>query len=109
MNHLDWDYAPAPESAAIGRLQDRYQLYVGGRFVDGRGDDVKSINPATMVVLRPYRSARCPRKNPAIAMPPIVAYWNVPAAVSDRWNVLTTSGMMMPTESVVIANIANIT
>ncbi len=45
--HLDWDYAPAPESAAIGRLRDRYQMYVGGRFVDGRGDDVKTINPAT--------------------------------------------------------------
>ena len=22
-------------------------MYVGGRFVDGRGDDVKTINPAT--------------------------------------------------------------
>ncbi len=45
--HLDWDYAPAPESAAIGRVRDRYQMYVGGRFVDGRGDDVKTVNPAT--------------------------------------------------------------
>ena len=43
--HLDWDYAPAPESAAIGRLQDRYQMFVGGRFVDGRGDDVKTHQP----------------------------------------------------------------
>ena len=47
MAHLDWEYAPAPESAAIGRLRDRYQMFVGGRFVDGRGDDVKTINPAT--------------------------------------------------------------
>ena len=45
--HLDWDYAPAPESAAIGRLRDRYQMFVGGRFVDGRGDDIKTVNPAT--------------------------------------------------------------
>ena len=44
---LDWDYAPAPESAAIGRLKDRYQIYVGGRFVDGRAGDVPTINPAT--------------------------------------------------------------
>ena len=22
-------------------------MYIGGRFVDGRGDDVKTINPAT--------------------------------------------------------------
>ncbi len=47
MAHLEWEYAPAPESAAIGRLRDRYQMFVGGRFVDGRGDDVKTINPAT--------------------------------------------------------------
>jgi aldehyde dehydrogenase (NAD+) len=45
--HLDWDYAPAPESAAIGKLRERYQMYVGGRFVDGRGDDIKTVNPAT--------------------------------------------------------------
>ena len=44
---VDWEYAPAPESAAIGRIQDRYQLYSGGRFIDGRGDDLKTLNPAT--------------------------------------------------------------
>src|SRR6476661_2099235 len=47
MGHLDWEYDPAPESAAIGRLRERYQMFVGGRFLDGRGDDVKTINPAT--------------------------------------------------------------
>jgi len=41
-------------------------------------------------------------------LPAIVAYWKVPAAVSDRPKVLMTSGMIKPTESVVIANIANI-
>ena len=44
---LDWEYAPAPESAAIGRVKDRYRMFVGGKFVDGRGGDVASINPAT--------------------------------------------------------------
>ena len=34
MAHLDWQYDPAPESAAIGRLRERYQLFVNGRFVD---------------------------------------------------------------------------
>ncbi len=57
MTHMDWDYAPAPESAAIGRLQDRYQMFVGGRFVDGRGDDVKSVNPATEEALAPVSTA----------------------------------------------------
>jgi aldehyde dehydrogenase (NAD+) len=42
-----WEYAPAPESAAIGRIKPRYQMFVGGRFVDGRGGDVPTINPAT--------------------------------------------------------------
>ncbi|MET3804930.1 aldehyde dehydrogenase (NAD+) [Nakamurella sp. UYEF19] len=43
----DWDYAPAPESAAIGRVRDRYQMFVGGSFVDGGGDDLETLNPAT--------------------------------------------------------------
>ncbi len=43
----DWEYAPAPESAAIGRVRDRYQMFVGGEFVDGRGDDLTTLNPAT--------------------------------------------------------------
>ncbi|MTD14222.1 aldehyde dehydrogenase family protein [Nakamurella sp. YIM 132087] len=44
---LDWEYAPAPESAAIGRIAERYRMFVGGKFVDGRGDDLKTVNPAT--------------------------------------------------------------
>ncbi|SDP02467.1 aldehyde dehydrogenase (NAD+) [Nakamurella panacisegetis] len=44
---VDWDYAPAPESAAIGRVKQRYQMFVGGRFVDGGGDDLETLNPAT--------------------------------------------------------------
>ncbi len=43
----DWEYAPAPESAAIGRVRDRYRMFVNGRFVDGRGDDLTTLNPAT--------------------------------------------------------------
>ncbi len=68
----------------------------------------KSVRPAMIVRRRPMLSASCPSTNAATAMPPIVAYWKLPAAVNERRNVLTTSGMMMPTESVVIANIANI-
>ena len=44
---VDWDYAPTPESAAIGRIQNRYQMFVGGQFVDGGGDDLTTENPAT--------------------------------------------------------------
>ena len=57
MTHLQWEYDPAPESAAIGRLRDRYQMFVGGRFVDGRGDDVKTVNPATEEALASVSTA----------------------------------------------------
>jgi aldehyde dehydrogenase (NAD+) len=44
---LQWEYAPAPESAATGRIRPRYQMFIGGEFVDGHGGDVNTINPAT--------------------------------------------------------------
>ena len=65
--HLEWEYAPAPESAATGRLRDRYQMYVGGRFVDGRGDDIKSINPATEEPLASVSTASTSDVDAAVA------------------------------------------
>ncbi len=44
---LEWQYDPAPESAAIGRVAPRYRMFVGGEFVDGRGEDLVTFNPAT--------------------------------------------------------------
>ena len=44
---LDLTYAPAPESAAIAAIKPRYQMFVDGAFVDGAGDDLTSLNPAT--------------------------------------------------------------
>jgi aldehyde dehydrogenase (NAD+) len=41
-----FDYAPAPESRDIARLKPSYQIFVDGKFRDGSGDAVKSINPA---------------------------------------------------------------
>ena len=57
MAHLDWAYDPAPESAAIGRLRERYQMFVGGQFLDGRGDDIKTVNPATEEALASVSTA----------------------------------------------------
>jgi aldehyde dehydrogenase (NAD+) len=54
---LDWEYAPAPESAAIGRIRERYQMFSGGRFVDGRGDDLVTLNPATEAPLASVSTA----------------------------------------------------
>ena len=41
-----FDYAPAPESREIARLKPSYQIFVGGRFRDGAGEAVKTIDPA---------------------------------------------------------------
>ena len=42
-----FDYAPAPESRDIGRLKPSYQIFVNGKFRDGGGEAVKTVNPAT--------------------------------------------------------------
>ena len=42
---MDWEYAPAPESAGIAAVKDRYLPFIDGGFVEGRGEDLVSINP----------------------------------------------------------------
>ncbi len=42
-----FDYAPAPESTAVVRLDPSYGLFIGGEFVEGRGTPFASVNPAT--------------------------------------------------------------
>ncbi|MDT8909566.1 aldehyde dehydrogenase family protein [Amycolatopsis sp. PS_44_ISF1] len=46
-----FEYAPAPESRALANLKDRYRPFIGGEFVDGSGEPLKTINPATEEVL----------------------------------------------------------
>ncbi|WP_242900603.1 aldehyde dehydrogenase family protein [Actinomadura terrae] len=46
-----FEYAPAPESAAIVDVRPSYGLFVGGEFVDGHGEPFKSVNPADETVL----------------------------------------------------------
>src|SRR5699024_9501914 len=43
---MDFEYAPAPEAPAIGRLRVRYLPSIDGEFVEGRGADMVSLNPA---------------------------------------------------------------
>jgi aldehyde dehydrogenase (NAD+) len=43
-----WDYASAPESRDIVRIQERYGLFVGGDFVEPRsGEHYATIDPAS--------------------------------------------------------------
>jgi aldehyde dehydrogenase (NAD+) len=41
-----FEYAPAPESREIARLKPSYGIFVNGEFRDGRGEAIKTINPA---------------------------------------------------------------
>ncbi|MBA8822784.1 aldehyde dehydrogenase (NAD+) [Saccharopolyspora lacisalsi] len=42
-----WDYAPAPESRDVAGLRPSYRMFVDGEFVDGSGQSLTSVNPAT--------------------------------------------------------------
>jgi aldehyde dehydrogenase (NAD+) len=47
-----WDYADAPESKDVVRLQDRYGLFIGGEFVEPKsGTYMTTIDPSTEEVL----------------------------------------------------------
>jgi aldehyde dehydrogenase (NAD+) len=51
MTDSPFEYAPAPESRDIANLQPHYRPFIGGQFVDGSGEPLKTINPATEEVL----------------------------------------------------------
>jgi aldehyde dehydrogenase (NAD+) len=47
-----WEYAPAPESTDVVRLQERYGLFVNGEFVEPKsGRFFETVDPATEDVL----------------------------------------------------------
>ncbi|HYO35894.1 MAG TPA: aldehyde dehydrogenase family protein [Geodermatophilus sp.] len=46
-----FEYAPAPESRSIVDVAPSYGLFVDGEFVDGSGEAMKTVNPATEEVL----------------------------------------------------------
>ena len=63
-----WDYAPAPESRDIVRLQSSYGLFINGEFVDPDGAaSLKTINPATEEVLADVAEASAADVDRAVA------------------------------------------
>jgi aldehyde dehydrogenase (NAD+) len=52
-----WEYAPAPESRDIANLKPSYKMFVDGKFVEGAGEPLKTINPATEEVLAEVSTA----------------------------------------------------
>ncbi|BDU11387.1 aldehyde dehydrogenase [Aurantimicrobium sp. INA4] len=51
------DYAPAPESTGILKLNEHYGLFINGEFVSGRGENFTSISPATEAPIATFSSA----------------------------------------------------
>jgi aldehyde dehydrogenase (NAD+) len=41
-----FEYAPAPESRDLAQLKPTYGIFLDGQFRDGRGEAIKTINPA---------------------------------------------------------------
>jgi aldehyde dehydrogenase (NAD+) len=52
-----FEYAPAPESRDIARLKPAYGVFIDGEFRPGRGEPVKTINPATEEALAEVQQA----------------------------------------------------
>ncbi len=52
-----WEYAPAPESRDIANLKPDYRMFVDGKFVEGAGEPLKTINPGTEEVLAEVSTA----------------------------------------------------
>ncbi|SFD93338.1 aldehyde dehydrogenase family protein [Blastococcus tunisiensis] len=57
MSSSVFEYAPAPESRSIVDIAPSYGLFVDGEFVDGTGEPLKSVNPATEEVLTEVATA----------------------------------------------------
>ncbi len=64
---MDLTYAPALESAAIAAIKPRYHLFLDGAFVDGGGDDLTSVNPATGETLTTVSTASAADVDRAVA------------------------------------------
>ncbi len=60
-------YAPAPESRDIARLREHYGIFLDGSFRSGRGEAVKTINPATEEALAEVSEADATDVDDAVA------------------------------------------
>jgi aldehyde dehydrogenase (NAD+) len=64
---MEWTYAPAPESASLANIAPTYRPFIGGEFVDGGGQPLKTVNPATEEVLAEVGTAGAEDVDRAVA------------------------------------------
>jgi aldehyde dehydrogenase (NAD+) len=64
---MEWTYAPAPESVSLANLKPAYRPFIGGEFVDGGGEPLKTLNPATEEVLAEVGTASTEDVDRAVA------------------------------------------
>src|SRR3954468_8548953 len=64
-----WEYAPAPENRDIANLKPSYRMFLDGEFVEGEGEPLKSVNPATEEVLAEVSTAAPSDVNKAVKAP----------------------------------------
>ena len=63
-----FEYAPAPESAAVVDIASSYGLFIGGQFVPATGGTpFKTVNPATEEVLAEISEASSDDVDAAVA------------------------------------------
>ncbi|MEO9238594.1 MAG: aldehyde dehydrogenase family protein [Jatrophihabitantaceae bacterium] len=75
-----FEYAPAPESADIARLKSSYGVFVNGELRAGRGEPIKTINPANEQPLAEVAEADTSDVDDAVAA--------ARAAYTDVWSKL---------------------
>ncbi|MGH3759092.1 aldehyde dehydrogenase family protein [Actinophytocola sp.] len=56
MNDM-WEYSPALENRDVANLKPSYRMFVDGEFVEGAGEPLKTLNPATEEVLAEVSTA----------------------------------------------------
>lgn len=62
-----WEYAPAPESASHSEIKEKYDLFIGGKFVKpSEGNYFKSTNPATGETITEFAEASKSDVNKAV-------------------------------------------
>ncbi|MGH3909841.1 MAG: aldehyde dehydrogenase family protein [Pseudonocardiaceae bacterium] len=54
---MEWSYAPALESRETARVRQRYRMFVDGKFTEGSGEPLTTVNPATEEALAEVSTA----------------------------------------------------